>query len=183
MNSSKVVDVTILKTIFLDAIFPIIYSLARSFIPFRCEDCDNLFPLHFSHGCQQLSDEEVHLKAVKLASVQLQQHLLEFFCNVKDILKRNEGGARYMDVRLVDFLSYFFGEDGNNAPNILTQLPLRTDLIEAIADRMLTHERNGGGPDLVLPEEMTRDYWAPDEYSSDSEREDNDSDKSIFGDL
>ncbi len=32
----------------------------------------------------------------------------------------------------------------------------------------------------MLPEETTHDYWGSDEYSRD---EDNDSDKSMFGDL
>ncbi len=171
------VDVTTLETLFLDAIFPIIYTLGRSFIPFPCEDCNNHFPLHACHGCQ-LPEEDVRVKAVTLASIQLQQHLLEFFCNVKDILKRNEGD-RYKSVSLVDFLSYFFGE----APNILTHLPLNTEWIELLAGRMLTHERSGGGPELVVVEETTHDYWGSDEHSSGGRDEDNDSDKHMFEDL
>ncbi len=111
----------------------------------------------------------------------MQQHLLELFSNINDILKR-DSTDRYKDISLGKFLSYFLGEE-SNSPSILTQLPLNTDWIELLTARMLTHERSGGGPDLVLPEETTHDYWGSEEQSSGGRDEDNDSDKSMFGDL
>ncbi len=57
------------------------------------------------------------------------------------------------------------------------ELPLNTDWTA----RMVTHERNGGGPELVVVDEMTWDYWGSDEYSTSGE--DHDSEKSMFGDL
>ncbi len=170
-------DVAILESLFLDAAFPIIYTLARSLIPFPCLECNLQFP---SHSCQQLTEEEFH-KAVKLASIQLQQHILEIFSNINDILKW-ELSDLYKDISLGKFLSYFLGQEPN-APTILTQLPLNTDWIDLLSARMITHKRSGGGPDLILPEETTHDYWVSDEHSSNVEDEDNDSNRSMFGDL
>ncbi len=170
-------DVKILDTLFLDAVFPIIYTLARSFTPFPCLECNLNFPVHPSHSCQ-LPEEDVRFKAVNLASVQVQQHILELLTNINDILKR-DGMDRFKNITLSKFLTYFLGEEANS-PTIVTQLPLNTDWIELLSARMVAHECNRGGLDLVLSEEMTCDYWASDELSS---GEDNDSSKSMFGDL
>ncbi len=79
-------DVKILETLFLDAVFPIIYTLARSFTPFPCLECTLNVLVHPSHSCQ-LPEEDVHFKPIKLASVQVQQHILELLTNINDILK------------------------------------------------------------------------------------------------
>ncbi len=111
----------------------------------------------------------------------MQQHILELFSNINDILKRDQTN-RYKDISLGKFLSYFLGEEPN-APTIITQLPLNTDWIELLSTRMVTHERNGGGPELVVVDETTHDYWGSDEHSSDDRDEDNDSDKPMFENL
>ncbi len=174
-------DVAILESLFLDAVYPIIYTLSRTFTPFPCPKCNLNIPHHPSHSRCQLPEEDVRLKAVKLASIQLQQHILELFSNINDILKRDQTN-RYKDISLGKFLSYFLGEEPN-APTIITQLPLNTDWIELLSTRMVTHERNGGGPELVVVDETTHDYWGSDEHSSDDRDEDNDSDKPMFENL
>ncbi len=167
-------DKILLETLFLDSIFPKIYTLSKNFIPAPCFECESLMPIQMFHSCM-LPEKVVRLRSLRLAAVELQNHTPYVLSEINETLK-NDMNGRFENVTLVEFLTWFSGENGR--PNVITQLALNKNWLDILSAKTFVHEHG-------MIEDFNNDVWNMTYLPSDDEDvgSSNDSNRSIFGDV